>query len=144
MGTLDSCFFMLGAFDTVSHSAPYPQHAKKKNTDMDYQLDRELKERSTTMTINGHHTAAFNVRTGIPQSSPILLILYLFNNADLPDICERPGTKANDLGFVDDVNILTYSIRNCETLKILHKKCEAWAARHAAFASAKYQLIHLS
>ena len=107
-----------------------------------------LQDRNTTMAINGRVTGALPIRTGIPQGSPISPILYLFYNADLLDICERPGIKANGLGFVDDVNILTYSTsteENCRTLEVMHKKCELWASRHGAvFAPAKYQLIHLS
>ena len=137
------------AFDTVSHERLIHDLRKRKIPIwITNWTESFLKERNTTMTINGRYTTAFRVRTGIPQGSSISPILYLFYNADLLDICERPETKVNDLGFVDDVNMLTYGSsteENCKTLESLHRKCEAWALRHeAVFAPAKYQLIHLS
>ena len=98
--------------------------------------------------INERITNALSIRTNISQRTSISFILYLFYNADLLNICEKLKIKINDLDFVNDVNILTYSIstkKNCRTLKVMHKKCELWAFRHeVVFASIKYQLIHLS
>ena len=88
------------------------------------------------------------MRTGIPQGSPLLSILYLFYNADLLEICERPGTNTSAIGFVDDANILPYgkiTEENCKTLESIHRQCEKWASRHGSlFAPTKYELIHLS
>ena len=93
-------------------------------------------------------TKEFAVRTEISQSSLLSLILYLFYNADLLNICNWPRTNTSSLGFIDDVNILTYrkSIeKNCTMLEIIHKKCKKWADQHeAVFAPHKYELIHLS
>ena len=93
-------------------------------------------------------TDEFAVQTGILQGLPISPILYLFYNADLLEICERPGTNSSALGFVDDTNILAYSTsteENCRILENLHKKCEHWAKHHGAiFAPKKYHLIHLA
>lgn len=86
-----------------------------------------LKVRKTTLAIYRQVTEIFEVRTGIPEGSPISPILYLFYNADLLDICEKPGTRASGLGFVDDVNILAYSTstkENCKTLERLLAECE--------------------
>ena len=98
--------------------------------------------------INDHTTFSFSIRTSISQNSFISLILYLFYNADLLDICEKTSVQVNDLDFVDDVNLLVYdkSIEeNCETIEKLHRKFETWARKHECiFASTKYQLIHLS
>ena len=88
------------------------------------------------------------MRTGIPQGSPLSSILYLFYNADLLEICERPGTNTSAIGFVDDANILAYgksTEENCKTLESIHRQCEKWASRHGSlFAPTKYELIHLS
>ena len=45
------------------------------------------------------------MRTGIPQGSPLSSILYQFYNADLLEICDRPGTNTSAIEFVDDANI---------------------------------------
>ena len=85
--------------------------------------------------------------TGIPQGSPISPILFLFFNADLVEICDKMGVTAISMGFVDDINILTYGKtieRNCQTLSGVHAECERWARKHGAiFVFKKYELIYL-
>ena len=75
-------------------------------------------------------------------------LIGIFNNADLLEICERPGTATSALGFIDDVNILAYGTstkENVKTLERVHKQCEMWARRHGStFAPKKYELIHLA
>ena len=138
-----------GAYDTVSHRRLIHNLRKRKipNRITDW-VDSFLNGRSTTLAIHSRVTGIFEVRTGIPQGSPISPILYLFYNADLLDICERPGTNTSALGFVDDINVLAYgksTEENCKMLEEIHKKCEKWAIRHGSvFAPKKYELIHLS
>ena len=107
-----------------------------------------LQDRTTALTINARTTDTFSIHTGIPQGSPLSPILYLFYNADLLEMCERPGSKTSAIGFVDDVNILAYSTsteENCKTLEKLHRECEKWAKRHGSvFAPQKYELIHFA
>ena len=107
-----------------------------------------LNERSTTLAIHSRVTGIFDVKTGIPQGSPISPILYLFYNADQLDICERPGSNTSTLGFVDDINVLVYgkgTEENCKTLEVIHKKCKKWASQHGSvFAPKKYEFIYLS
>lgn len=99
------------------------------------------------MTIGTETTDMRDVNADVPQRSPVSPILYLFYNADIFDELKRFNLKASPLGFVDDVNILTYGIStksNCRTLKKAHGVCERWARRHGAhFAPAKYELLHL-
>ena len=75
-------------------------------------------------------------------------ILYLFYNAELLEKVENNSLRTSGVGFVDDVNILTYganTMRNCETLKRIHTACEEWARRHGSqFNPDKYELIHLT
>ena len=138
-----------GAFDTVSHQRLIHNLRKRKIpkwiTDW---TESFLSERRTTLTIQRRTTDVFDVRTGIPQGSPISPILYLFYNADLLEICQRPGTNTSSLGFADDVNVLAYgksTEENCRTLERIHKECERWSLRHGSvFAPSKYELIHLS
>ena len=138
-----------GAFDTVSNQRLTHNLRKRKIpkwiTDW---LNSFLSDRSTTLAINRRVTGRFAVRTGIPQGSPLSSILYLFYNAELLEICDRPGKNTSAIGFVDDANILAYgksTEENCKTLKAIHRQCETWASRHGSvFAPTKYELIHLS
>ena len=143
------CLDGAGAFDNVSH--PRLLHNLRKRRIPAYLIDwvlSFLKEREASIIINGHRSEARAVHAGIPQGSPVSLILYLFFNADLIDQCARSGLKASAIGFVDDVNILIYGKStedNCRTLGRLHDVCKRWAEQHGAtFAPAKYELIHLT
>ena len=87
-----------------------------------------------------------SVLVGISQGSPISPILYLFYNADLLKSCESLRLRTSTTGFVDDVNILTYSEsteQNCKKLAEIHMECQKWARKHGSqFYSDKYELIH--
>jgi hypothetical protein len=52
------------------------------------------------------------------------------------------------VGFVDDINILTYSTAtksNYVMLESIHHECEKWAVTHGVkFASDKYEMMHFS
>jgi hypothetical protein len=52
------------------------------------------------------------------------------------------------IGFVDDVNILTYGSltkRNCRVLSEIHRNCVKWAETYKAkFAPEKYEVIHFT
>lgn len=84
----------------------------------------------------------------ILQGSPLSPILYLFYNADLLDMCDDIRLRTSTTGFVDDVNILTYSEsteQNCRTLEEIYSRCEQWALRHGSkLAERKHELIHFS
>ncbi|KAF3399977.1 hypothetical protein F1880_008431 [Penicillium rolfsii] len=76
------------------------------------------------------------IQTGIPQGSPISLILYLFYNADLIEACKTEETEA--VGYIDDVSTLPagpLAQRNCKTLKKIHEKAEQWAVKHGSYFS---------
>lgn len=88
------------------------------------------------------------INAGIPQGSPVSSILFLFFNADLMNLITDTGLKSTGIGFVDDATLLIYSKsieENCEILTKVHQQCQQWARMHdACFASAKYELIHLT
>ena len=67
------------------------------------------------------------VSVGIPQGSPISLILYLFYNADLLESYESLRLRTSTTGFVDDINILIYSEsteQNYKKLVEIHEECQ--------------------
>jgi Reverse transcriptase (RNA-dependent DNA polymerase) len=107
-----------------------------------------LTDRKVKVRVTGYTQPLSTVHIGIPQGSPLSLILYLFYNADLLESLENKGLCTSAAGFVDDVNILTYGLsirRNCEVLKRIHLACETWAKRHGSrFNPQKYNLIHFT
>ena len=112
-------------------------------------MDGKIFERKEyKLAINGRYTAAFRVHTGIPK----VLSYRLYSTSSTTQTywiyVKGQARRLTNSIFIDDVNILTYSTsteENCKTLETIHRRSEAWAARHeAAFAPAKYQLIHLS
>lgn len=136
-----------GASDTVSHQRLIHNLRRRKIPEwITNWVSSFLENRSTTLAIYQNVTKQPAVRTGIPQGSPLSPFLYLSYNADLLDICDRPGTTASSLGFVDDVNIVAYgkgTEENCTTLEITHKKYEKWAMEpyspHINMSSSIYQ-----
>jgi Reverse transcriptase (RNA-dependent DNA polymerase) len=85
-----------------------------------------LLDRHTEVKINDFTLSEAPVLVGIPQGSLILPILYLFYNADLLESYKSICLCMSAIGFVDDVNILTYSEsteQNCKKLAKIHKKC---------------------
>jgi hypothetical protein len=83
----------------------------------------------------GYNTDAFLTYTGIPQSSPHLTILFMFNNANLLDACNSHTLPGFGISFVYDVNELAFSKttdENCRTLQSIHKRCLEWALKHSA------------
>ena len=130
-----------GTFDSVSHRQLIHNLRKRKILIWITKWVKSfLEDCKSTLAIYRQTTEVFEVHTGIPQGSPVSPILYLFYNADLLDICKRPGTRTSGLGFVNNVNILAYSTsikKNCKTLERLHKECEKWANRHGVVFAPK-------
>ena len=65
-----------------------------------------------------------DIKTGIPQRSPLSPILFLLFSSELLEILESRDTRGS--AFVDDTNILTISplvAVNCRRLEEVHNKC---------------------
>jgi hypothetical protein len=96
----------------------------------------------------GGETEVFKIGAGTPQGSPLSVVLFLFYNAGLFDLCRKPGAGISGVGFADDLTALVYSKsteRNCAKLEELHRECLRWAKKHGmAFAPDKYELIHMT
>lgn len=104
-------------------------------------------DRHTTLMFEREKSKKLNIKADISQESFLSLILFLFYNFELVDLCNDLNYSASEIEFVDDVNLLVYSFFtrwNCQILSELHDKCLEWANRHEVdFASQKYELIHL-
>ena len=138
-----------GAFPNVSHDCLLHNLRKKGvPTPLVQWTTSFLTERKTSLVLGQWQSEMYRVTTGILQGSPISPILFLFFNMELVELCTRSPLKISGLGFVDDVNILTYGKTtegNCRVLERTHQECEVWASRHGAtFALSKYELMHLT
>ena len=135
-----------GAFDNVSHVRLLHNLRKRRIDERTVRwIASFLEDRSTVISFDTFRSEAYKTTTGIPQGSPLSLILYLFYNADLVEICnQEPNTVAP--GYVDDVAILRWGSsieETCNGLTETMQKANAWAKRHASvFAPSKFQLTH--
>jgi len=107
-----------------------------------------MTDRETTLVVQGTELESRWIGAGVPQGSLLSPILFLFYNAELLDICYNPAARTVAVGFVDNVNILTYgpSIEgNCRRLEEVYQKCLDWAKMsRLKFALQKYELIHFT
>jgi hypothetical protein len=83
---------------------------------------------------------------GMPQSSLLSPVLFLFYNAKLVEFCSHLTLQASRTCFVDDVNVLVFgNFQDSRTLHTVHKRCLQWARRHgASFALEKYIFVHFT
>lgn len=136
-----------GVFDYVSHQRLiHIMIAKGIPRQITEFVKSFLTDRTTEIKLGNYTSEQIQINTGIPQGSPLSPILFLFFASTLlPLLCSPHSTS---IGFVDDTNILTWSVsteENCRTLKNMHKICEDWAAKNGVkFAPEKYQLMHYS
>jgi hypothetical protein len=100
-----------GAFDNVSHARlVYNLRKRRVPETLVRWVEDFFRERYTEIRLGSFTLASSRVNAGIPQGSPLLLILYLFYNADLLEDCENASLRISPIGFVDDVNILIYGL----------------------------------
>jgi hypothetical protein len=137
------------AFNNVSYERLIHNLRKRKIPELLIRWTEDfLRERTTELRLGDYTLKSSNVNAGIPQGSPLSPILYLFYNADLLESCENSSLRTSPLGFVDDINILTYgnsTEENCRVLERTHGACESWAKSHGSkFNTGKYELIHFT
>ena len=138
-----------GAFDHVSHERLLHNLRKRRIPEIIVRWTASfLSERQTKIRMAEGESEWLRTDTGIPQGSPISPILFLFFIADLLDTTHNEDMRVSAVGFVDDVNILTYgnsTERNCKVLSEIHRNCVKWAETHGAkFAPEKYEVLHLT
>src|SRR6266487_655335 len=94
------------------------------------------------LVFDNQKSRILNIFVRILQNSFLSLILFLFYNAELLEICNSTKVEVNSLTFIDDVNMLVYKSiteENCKQLKAVHDKCLLWAKKYEAlFALKKY------
>jgi NhaP-type Na+/H+ and K+/H+ antiporter len=107
-----------------------------------------MQDKRINFIVRTKQTIMNNVNVDISQKSSMLLILYLFYNANLLKLFEQSSRKMIVIDFVNDINIFIYDINminNCKLLKKIRDHCLLWNRRHEViFASIKYELIHLT
>jgi hypothetical protein len=75
------------------------------------------------LIVDNEETALQQLNAGVLQGSLLSPILFLFYNALLLEAVNQPDLPIALLGFVDDINLLTYSKTiavNCTNLKTAH------------------------
>ena len=106
-----------------------------------------LTNRTTHLQFNGVISHEIPVPAGVPQGSPLSLLLYLYYNADALDVTE--GYKDSlGMGFVDDI---VYGVAgrtdkgNVQKLGNILGKAEEWRKKHGVqFETSKYVLVHFT
>jgi len=138
-----------GAFPNVNHKRLIHNMRKRRLPMGIIQwVESFLTDRKTIMVLLEGAMGEFNVKTGIPQGSPLSPILFLFFNADLiEDLHASYPGQVMVVGYIDDIAILVWSesaTENCQLLARIHGNAEAWGRTHAAkFSPKKYGLIHM-
>jgi len=79
---------ILGAFDTVNPIRLLDTLRKKKLPAwIVLWVQAFMKDRSTSLVIQGYKTPTFSIDAGVPQGSPLSPILFLLYNSALLEIC---------------------------------------------------------
>jgi hypothetical protein len=140
---------ILGVYDHVSHARLLDNMKKRRIPESLLRWVKSfLYERIAVVKVYEGETELMEVKTGIPQGSLILLILFLFFVQDLLNMINNEALRILSFVFVDDTYILTYgdlTERNCRTLKRIYKECEEWLRTYGVkFAPKKYELIYFA
>lgn len=112
-------------------------------------INHFLANRTTTLRLEDFLSQDFAMTNGLPQGSPISVILYLIYNTDL--LIDKPISLTSQrisLGFVDDITHLVANIdieQNVTDLETEGRRSLRWGSTHGAiFDKRKAQLIHFT
>lgn len=108
-----------------------------------------LNHRTTSLRLEDFMSHEFEISNGLPQGSPISVILYLIYNSSL--LIDNPITltaQRISIGFVDDITHLVANNtveQNIEDLEEEGRRSLRWASTHGAiFDKRKAQLMHFT
>jgi hypothetical protein len=71
------------------------------------------------LVVNRIESAEFVIKAGLPQGSPLSLILFLLYIKGLFSLASWPNLRVHTIGFIDNLNLLVYSKsieQNCAML----------------------------
>jgi len=116
------------AFNNVMYSRLLHDIKKRRVLRLLLEFVRDfLKDRHIIITINDYTTTERSVNVDISQDSSLSLILYLFYNTNLLEVCDNIKLRTSFTDFINNVNILMYEEfmkRNCKVLDEIYDKCE--------------------
>jgi hypothetical protein len=97
-------------------------------------IDSFMSNHRVKITMNGEPGLAIETNTGLPQGSPVSLVLFLIYIADLAALIEKEVDRAVGLSFVDNVMWIVEGTNIEEVTEQLNKyaaKSLAWAEQNA-------------
>jgi hypothetical protein len=104
--------------------------------------------RRTRIAYTGFESEWIEVRSGIPQGSPLSPILFLFFISGLLERFQDLTTDVLGFSFVNNTNLITWGVsaeENCRRLTAAYSQCEDWVKEYSTkFTPDKYQLIHFT
>lgn len=105
-----------------------------------------LRDRRTVLRLDDYTSNVKEVPRGLPQGSPLLVILYILYNSELLNLHASPN--ATSIGYIDDVVHLVadrIQERAIQAMEGLASLSLEWGLRHAAiFDQTKTQVMILS
>ncbi len=116
------------AFDNMMHSKLLHDMKKRKVSKLLLEFVKNfLKDQRITITIDDYMMMKCNMNVDISQNSSLLLILYLFYNANLLEACDDIKLRTSFTNFVNDINILIYKEfikHNCKVFSKIYDRCK--------------------
>jgi hypothetical protein len=120
-----------GAFLTVNHACLLHKIWQAKMDKNLIQWTRSfMSNRRVEITVNGDLGLTIDTNTGLPQGSPVSLVLFLLYIADLATLVESMVPGAVALSFIDDVTWIVEGADDVEVTMKLNKyvaTCLMWA-----------------
>lgn len=112
-------------------------------------IQQFLTDRHTSLRLEDYISTDFMMENGLPQGSPVSVILYLIYNSDL--LINKPSSLTSQrisIGFIDDITHLVANQdaeQNVLDLEAEGRRSLQWGSTHGAiFNKRKAQLMHFT